>query len=251
MARTKLKARTSILARRSAPVAGLRPGQKTIQVNRRTNGPERGGPGDKDGRAGQAFKSKLLLPIISWGGPGFLGRREAPRRVKQSFHEPAPATTRSGIYISVPFCRSKCTYCNFASGVYPASEHDRYVERVTEDLAGAGLGPRNGVELPRSVDTVYLGGGTPSLLAPALMRRLFAAMRTEFDRRGGCGNYSGVRAGTNCRRDPGGDGRSGREPREPGGAVVYRSEAHASGRLHNRGWSRRICGGCGRRGSRT
>ena len=32
-----------------------------------------------------------------------------------------------GIYISIPFCRSKCTYCNFASGVYPAADHERYV----------------------------------------------------------------------------------------------------------------------------
>ena len=37
-----------------------------------------------------------------------------------------------------------------------------------------------GVELPRTVDTVYLGGGTPSLLAPELIARLFAAMRAEF-----------------------------------------------------------------------
>jgi oxygen-independent coproporphyrinogen-3 oxidase len=43
-----------------------------------------------------------------------------------------------GIYISIPFCRSKCTYCNFASGVFPASDHARYVERVIADLAGAG-----------------------------------------------------------------------------------------------------------------
>ncbi len=87
-----------------------------------------------------------------------------------------------GIYISIPFCRSKCTYCNFASGVYPASEHGRYVERVIEDLRGAGdWAARMGVELPRRVDTVYLGGGTPSLLAPELLERLFAAMRAEFD----------------------------------------------------------------------
>ena len=36
-----------------------------------------------------------------------------------------------------PVCRSKCTYCNFASGVYPASEHTRYVERVIEEISGA------------------------------------------------------------------------------------------------------------------
>jgi oxygen-independent coproporphyrinogen-3 oxidase len=87
-----------------------------------------------------------------------------------------------GLYISIPFCRSKCTYCNFASGVYPVSEHERYVDRLMEDLRGAGAwAERMGVELPRRVDTIYLGGGTPSLLAPELMARLFAAMRSEFD----------------------------------------------------------------------
>ena len=87
-----------------------------------------------------------------------------------------------GLYISIPFCRSKCTYCNFASGVYPASEHGRYVERLIGDLAAAGeWAARMGVELPRRVDTVYLGGGSPSLLAPKLLERLFGAMRGEFE----------------------------------------------------------------------
>jgi oxygen-independent coproporphyrinogen-3 oxidase len=87
-----------------------------------------------------------------------------------------------GLYISIPFCRSKCTYCNFASGVYPAGEHARYVNRLIEELAAAGaLAARMGVYLPRTVETVYLGGGTPSLLAPELLERLFGAMRAEFD----------------------------------------------------------------------
>lgn len=86
-----------------------------------------------------------------------------------------------GLYISIPFCRSKCTYCNFASGVYPASEHARYVERLIEDSrAAADWAEEMGVELPRRVDTVYMGGGTPSLLAPELIERFFAAMRTQF-----------------------------------------------------------------------
>jgi oxygen-independent coproporphyrinogen-3 oxidase len=89
---------------------------------------------------------------------------------------------RLGLYLSVPFCRSKCTYCNFASGVYPASEHARYVDRLIEDMRAApGWAQRMGLELPRQVDTVYLGGGTPSLLAPELVERLFATMRAEFD----------------------------------------------------------------------
>jgi len=87
-----------------------------------------------------------------------------------------------GLYISIPFCRSKCAYCNFASGVYPAAEHARYVNRLIEDLRSAGdWAARMGVALPRRVDSVYLGGGTPTLLAPELLARLFAAMRAEFD----------------------------------------------------------------------
>lgn len=87
-----------------------------------------------------------------------------------------------GIYISIPFCRSKCTYCNFASGVYPASDHARYVDRVIQDMAAAGeWAVQLGLTLPRVVDSVYLGGGTPSLLAPELIAQLFAAMRSEFN----------------------------------------------------------------------
>jgi oxygen-independent coproporphyrinogen-3 oxidase len=87
-----------------------------------------------------------------------------------------------GIYISIPFCRSKCTYCNFASGVYPASEHARYVDRLVADLASSrAWAAQTGVYLPRQVDTVYLGGGTPSLLAPELLARLFAYLRAGFD----------------------------------------------------------------------
>jgi oxygen-independent coproporphyrinogen-3 oxidase len=86
-----------------------------------------------------------------------------------------------GLYISIPFCRSKCTYCNFASGVHPASEHARYVDRLIEEVAASGAwAAQVGVELPRLVDSVYLGGGTPSLLAPELLERLFAAMRANF-----------------------------------------------------------------------
>lgn len=87
-----------------------------------------------------------------------------------------------GLYISIPFCRSKCAYCNFASGVYPDSQQGRHVARVIADLAGAGAWTGSlGARLPRRVDTVYLGGGTPSLLAPDLMLQLFQAMRAEFD----------------------------------------------------------------------
>src|SRR5580698_1683067 len=92
-----------------------------------------------------------------------------------------PVRDSLGLYFSIPFCRSKCTYCNFASGVFPASDHVRYVDRLIEDLAAT---PRwaetTQVDLPRMVDTVYFGGGTPVLLAPELFTRIFDAIRGQF-----------------------------------------------------------------------
>ncbi len=87
-----------------------------------------------------------------------------------------------GIYISVPFCRAKCTFCNFASGVYPASAMPAYVAAVVRQLRAArGWAEARGLVLPQAVDTVYLGGGTPSLLPPELVRALFKAIGDEFD----------------------------------------------------------------------
>jgi oxygen-independent coproporphyrinogen-3 oxidase len=86
-----------------------------------------------------------------------------------------------GLYLSVPFCRSKCTYCNFASGVFPASHHDRYIARIEQDLiAVRKRAKHSGAQLPQAVESIYLGGGTPSLLSPTLFRRLFTSLRREF-----------------------------------------------------------------------
>ncbi|HTV04648.1 MAG TPA: radical SAM family heme chaperone HemW [Acidobacteriaceae bacterium] len=93
----------------------------------------------------------------------------------------ATATGPLGLYVSIPFCRSKCTYCNFASGVFPASYFERYVERLEADLRVIRKQADVwGAELPQRVDSIYLGGGTPSLLPSELMRKLFAAVRSEF-----------------------------------------------------------------------
>ncbi|HEY4379652.1 MAG TPA: radical SAM family heme chaperone HemW [Acidobacteriaceae bacterium] len=86
-----------------------------------------------------------------------------------------------GIYISVPFCRAKCTYCNFASGVFAAERMDRYVERVCAEVRAArAAAARMSADLPDVVDTVFFGGGTPSLLSAQQMRQLFEALRGEF-----------------------------------------------------------------------
>jgi len=87
-----------------------------------------------------------------------------------------------GVYVSVPFCRAKCSFCNFASGVGGAEAIEQYVTALCGEIARVGESAAAlGAELPRVVDTVYFGGGTPSLLEPEQMRRIFAALRAEFD----------------------------------------------------------------------
>jgi oxygen-independent coproporphyrinogen III oxidase len=87
-----------------------------------------------------------------------------------------------GVYISVPFCRTKCTYCNFASGVFSRTVFERYVDRVCADIENA---ERAAVEMggrfERAVDSVYLGGGTPTVLEVAQLERVFSVLSRRFD----------------------------------------------------------------------
>ena len=86
-----------------------------------------------------------------------------------------------GLYISVPFCRTKCSYCNFASDVFSKAAYESYVARVLEDIRGAQrVATELGCALPETVDSIYLGGGTPSILDPEQLRRIFAALREQF-----------------------------------------------------------------------
>jgi oxygen-independent coproporphyrinogen-3 oxidase len=86
-----------------------------------------------------------------------------------------------GLYISVPFCRTKCSYCNFASDVFSKSAYENYVARLLEDIAGARqLASELGCALDDSADSIYLGGGTPSILDASQLLRIFAALRGQF-----------------------------------------------------------------------
>lgn len=86
-----------------------------------------------------------------------------------------------GIYISVPFCRSKCSYCNFASGVFAAAQMERYIARVCADIASCReIAVKHDAQIPGSVDSIYLGGGTPTLLPAEQLRVLFARIAGEF-----------------------------------------------------------------------
>jgi oxygen-independent coproporphyrinogen III oxidase len=87
-----------------------------------------------------------------------------------------------GLYISVPFCRTKCSYCNFASDVFSRSVFERYVDRVCDDMKRANATvSQMGARADRIVDSIYLGGGTPTVLEIAQLRRLFVAISQNFE----------------------------------------------------------------------
>ena len=77
-----------------------------------------------------------------------------------------------GLYIHVPFCTSICNYCNFNRGLYDAAQKERYVAALVAEIAAAAD--------RAPADTVFFGGGTPSLLEPAEIGALLAACRGAF-----------------------------------------------------------------------
>ena len=86
-----------------------------------------------------------------------------------------------GLYVSVPFCRTKCSYCNFASDVFSRSVFRRYVDRVCADIKGANetvAQMRGSSEC--IVDSIYLGGGTPTLLDVTQLQRVFVTIAQTF-----------------------------------------------------------------------
>jgi oxygen-independent coproporphyrinogen III oxidase len=91
-----------------------------------------------------------------------------------------------GIYIQVPFCQTKCTYCNFHTGVVSSARFTPYAAAIQTEIREHRARLRDaGVTLPASfdseiVDTVYFGGGTPSLLDPAHLLGVLNAIRDTF-----------------------------------------------------------------------
>jgi oxygen-independent coproporphyrinogen-3 oxidase len=74
----------------------------------------------------------------------------------------------AGVYISYPFCAQKCTYCNFASGVFPRELEERYLGVLLSELRST--------EWPWTPETVYLGGGTPSQMPIEALASIMAAI---------------------------------------------------------------------------
>ncbi len=77
-----------------------------------------------------------------------------------------------GLYLHIPFCSSICNYCNFNRGLFEPGLKDRYVAALAREIRTAGAG--------EAVDTIFFGGGTPSLLEPEEIARLVDACRGAF-----------------------------------------------------------------------
>src|SRR3954466_3608656 len=109
-----------------------------------------------------------------------------------------------GLYIHVPFCAAICNYCNFNRGLFDAELKARYVDALVTEIERAGLTnhsripnharlpnpdripnpdqiPNPESRIPVQADTIYFGGGTPSLLEPEEIARIIAACETSFD----------------------------------------------------------------------
>jgi oxygen-independent coproporphyrinogen III oxidase len=82
---------------------------------------------------------------------------------------------RAGVYAHIPFCRARCSYCDFATGAYDAPLAGRYVAALAREIISFG-GASEGAE----VDTVYFGGGTPSLLTAEQVGTVLDAVRRRF-----------------------------------------------------------------------
>ncbi len=79
----------------------------------------------------------------------------------------------AGVYLHIPFCRSRCSYCDFATDVYKNGETvERYVSALTKEIEN--------FPVKETIDTIYFGGGTPSLLTPKQLEKILDAVHKIF-----------------------------------------------------------------------
>ncbi len=79
----------------------------------------------------------------------------------------------AGIYLHIPFCKSRCSYCDFATDIYKNSESvERYTSALTKEIEN--------FPVKETIDTIYFGGGTPSLLTPIQLEKILDAIHGKF-----------------------------------------------------------------------
>ena len=95
-----------------------------------------------------------------------------------------------GLYIHVPFCSAICNYCNFNRGLFDADLKTRYVDALVSEIRQSTILNKSAISNQQSAivagsgaaaDTIYFGGGTPSLLEPLEIARIIGACEQAFD----------------------------------------------------------------------
>jgi len=82
----------------------------------------------------------------------------------------------AGVYIHIPFCRSRCSYCDFATGMYQSEIAETYVGAICLEICGWREDGQ-----PATIDTIYFGGGTPSLLSTKQIERILDTVKDRFE----------------------------------------------------------------------
>ena len=113
------------------------------------------------------LKQRLLFSLFLRPYPGLFSHSPA-------IHYLCGQYSMSALYIHIPFCRTRCIYCDFHSGT-DMSLQERYIEALCTEAA------LRADELPAPVETLYLGGGTPSQLSPALLHKLFTGLSRHIE----------------------------------------------------------------------
>jgi len=99
----------------------------------------------------------------------------------------------AGLYVHIPFCKSRCIYCGFYSTTL-SQLTEEYVEALCMEISNIGKGTWPMI-LPKDIKTIYLGGGTPSQLSPALLEKLFGTLEQV------CGSLSSMEVTMECNPD--------------------------------------------------
>src|SRR6185503_590681 len=86
-----------------------------------------------------------------------------------------------GLYVHIPFCSAICNYCNFNRGLFDAALKDQYVQALLREIASQGRPSTSIGASGTTADTIYFGGGTPSLLEPSEIAAIIQACRRAFD----------------------------------------------------------------------
>jgi len=147
-------------------------------------------------RRGACYKTRPPIPVILSGAKDLNHRVLPPNHLTPLRCDTLPpvcapahpsllnflSMPNLGVYVQVPFCQTKCTYCNFHTGVVSSDRFAPYIRAVQQEVANVPTFlAQAGISVPQAtVDTIYIGGGTPSLLNPELLTALLRSIQESF-----------------------------------------------------------------------